>query len=71
MTLTPEQREALNAAVLSSPPALVELSCFAAGMRYAYEDAARICESAPDLLQNSTFDGAAAAIRSRIPKDSA
>lgn len=30
----------------------------------AFEEAAKICETAPDLLQNSTFDGAAEVIRS-------
>ena len=29
------------------------------------EACAKICETAPDLLQNSTFDGVAAAIRAR------
>ena len=36
---------------------------YAAGRAAGMEQAAKVCETAPDLLQNSTFDGAAAAIR--------
>ena len=36
---------------------------FKNGRKVGLEEAAKICETAPDLLQNSTFDGAAAAIR--------
>ncbi|HWG34676.1 MAG TPA: hypothetical protein VN650_10935 [Gemmatimonadaceae bacterium] len=50
MTLTPEQREALEAALVKwdeAPGELyIEEEGFIAGMRYAYEDAAKICAAA-------------------------
>jgi len=66
VTLTPEQREALNTAVINGGYPVRRESIFLAGLRYAYEDAARIF----DETGNGAFDFAKT-IRSRIPKDSA
>jgi len=46
MTLTPEQREALEAVIAQDDrgfaPDPLDAAIFAAGMRYAYEDAAKM-----------------------------
>jgi len=84
-TLTPEQREALNAVVAQEDarftPDPMDTAIFAAGLRYAYEDAKRICEEEKvdaigtseeaDYAYNRACDDIANTVASRIPKDSA
>jgi len=75
VTLTPEQREALEAALEKwdddgHDRPYIEEAGFVAGMRYAYEDAARVCEKDSDS-DEPLAEYLALRIRSRIPKDSA
>jgi len=74
MTLTPEQREALQAALehwysLGDEVASGE-TIFTTGMRYAYEDAAKICDDRRSIDAIGLHE-LAQMIRSRTPKDSA
>lgn len=52
-----------------APKILLKIESILSERRNEYlEEAAVICETAPDYLQNSTFDGVAAYIRSRKTK---
>jgi len=78
MTLTPEQREALEAVVAQEDarftPDPMDTAIFIAGLRYAYEDAAKaILEQRCE--RGTPWDYACLelsdVVKGRIPKDSA
>jgi len=71
VNLTPEQREALEAFLNAGDLTDEEMALFELGMRYAYEDAAKVCEQQLDVHKVPSNFICAKAIRSRIPKESA